>query len=322
MSAAPAPAIRPEVLHQAAEWLLRLQDEPVGEADRQAWRRWLASSEEHARAWRRAGQLTRLLDEVPDAIGSAPLQRMRRQRRRAALGAIASLLAGAPLAWLALKRQPWQYAVADHSTGIGDLKRVRLDDGSLLHLNTDTRVALRYTAGERRLLLLRGEVLVQTAPDPRTPARPFLLQTVHGQLQALGTRFAVRLFDAFSRVAVEEGAVRVSPAAAPQDARIVAAGTQATFDAARVSDASSLRRVALDWFRGILNAQAMPLGEVVAELARYRNGVVRCDPEVAALPVSGVFQLADTDRALQLLQDTFPIRVQFRSRLWVLVSPR
>lgn len=324
MPAVPSPggAIRPEILHEAAEWLVRLHDDVVDEADRRAWRKWLASSDEHARAWQRAEQLASLVGGVPGAVGAAPLRRMRRGGRRAALGAFAGLLAGAPLAWLAWRREPWQYAVADYHSAVGQQRQVRLDDGSLLYLNTDTRVDLRHGPHARLLVLLRGEVLVHTAPDAQVPARPFLVETRHGRLQALGTRFAVRQFDGYSRLAVEEGAVRVSPAAAAQAARVVAAGGQAVFDGAGVAPAAALSRHMVDWTGGILHAESMPLGEVVAELARYRGGVVRCDPAVAALPVSGVFQLADIDKALRLLQDTFPVRVHYRSRYWVTVAAR
>lgn len=313
--------IRTAILHEAAEWLVRLHDEDTADADRQAWRQWLARSDEHARAWQRAERLTALVGDVPGSIGAAPLRRMSGDGRRAALRALVGLMAGTPLAWLAWQRQPWQYAVTDHASGIGQQRELHLDDGTRLHLNTDTRVDLRYDASERRLALLRGEVLVQTAPDPQLPARPFVLETRHGRLQALGTRFAVRLFDTHSRVAVEQGTVQVWPAANPAS-HIVEVGHQLVFDRHHATDPVALRRDALDWVRGILHAEAMPLGEVVAELARYRPGVVRCDPAVAAIPVSGVFQLADTDTALRLLADTFPVQVRRRSGYWIVVGPR
>jgi len=45
----------------------------------------------------------------------------------------------------------------------------------------------------------------------------------------------------------------------------------------------------------VLYADDMELGAFIAELARYRPGVLRCAPEVAGLRISGAFQLADTD---------------------------
>ena len=59
-----------------------------------------------------------------------------------------------------------------------------------------------------------------------------------------------------------------------------------------------------------------------AELARYRPGLLRCDPAVAALPVSGAFQLADTDAALTALAASLPVRIELRTRWWVSIGPR
>jgi transmembrane sensor len=64
----------------------------------------------------------------------------------------------------------------------------------------------------------------------------------------------------------------------------------------------------------------MPLAEFVAELGRYRPGLLRCAPEVASLKVSGTFQLADTEQVLQLLTRSLPVRVDYRTRFWVNVG--
>jgi transmembrane sensor len=64
----------------------------------------------------------------------------------------------------------------------------------------------------------------------------------------------------------------------------------------------------------------MPLGEVLEQVARYRYGVLRCDPALAALPVDGIFQLKDTDKILLLLQRSLPIRLVHRTRYWISVE--
>lgn len=74
------------------------------------------------------------------------------------------------------------------------------------------------------------------------------------------------------------------------------------------------------WEQGFIYADEMRLDVLIAELSRYRRGVLRCDPEIAALKVSGVFQIKDTDKVLQLLATTLPIKVQMRTSYWVLVS--
>lgn len=74
------------------------------------------------------------------------------------------------------------------------------------------------------------------------------------------------------------------------------------------------------WTDGVLSVQQMPLAEFVAELARYRPGLLRCAPEVANLKVSGTYQLADTGQILQLLTRSLPVRVDYKTRYWVSIG--
>ena len=71
----------------------------------------------------------------------------------------------------------------------------------------------------------------------------------------------------------------------------------------------------------MLLAIDMPLGTLTEELGRYRSGVVRCDPAVADIVVSGAFSLRDTDASLALLQKTLPVRVQQLGPWWVTIKP-
>jgi len=66
----------------------------------------------------------------------------------------------------------------------------------------------------------------------------------------------------------------------------------------------------------------MRLGDVITELARHRVGVLRCAPEVAELRLSGAISLADTDAGLAMLEKTLPVRLQYRTRYWVVVQGR
>jgi transmembrane sensor len=72
----------------------------------------------------------------------------------------------------------------------------------------------------------------------------------------------------------------------------------------------------------MLLARNMRLADVVAEMSRYRSGVLRCDPAVAELRVSGAVSLADTDAGLALLARSLPLRIEQASRYWVTVAPR
>ena len=73
----------------------------------------------------------------------------------------------------------------------------------------------------------------------------------------------------------------------------------------------------------MLVADAMPMAEVCAQLSRYRPGLLQCAPEAVSIKVSGAYPLADTDRALAMLAETYAVTVHRRWQgYWVTVAAR
>lgn len=201
---------------------------------------------------------------------------------------------------------------------------MNLPDGTQLVLNTDTAIDVRFDGAARLVALHAGEIHVATAHDGAVPARPFLVRSSNGVVRALGTHFSVRqggsVLAPRTRVSVSEGAVEIRPSQAPDALRRVNAGQQGSFDERAVSALTPLVPYADAWLRGVLIAERTPLGEVLAQVARYRYGVLRCDPVLAALPVDGIFQLHDPENILLLLQRALPIRLARRTRYWISVE--
>ncbi|RYY93978.1 MAG: iron dicitrate transport regulator FecR, partial [Comamonadaceae bacterium] len=210
---------------------------------------------------------------------------------------------------------------ADHHTGTGERRDLTLPDGSRVWLNTATAVQTNWGADLRRLVLLGGEILVQTAPDeepgPHGP-RPFVVDTAFGRLQALGTRFAVRHGAQQSRLDVFDGAVAIRTAAGPT--LRVAAGSAARFNGDAVGPLLAADRAREAWSRGRLPADGLPLRELLAELSRYRRGHISVAPDVAGLKVMGVYPTDNTDQALDMLARSLPIRVQRSLPWWTTVE--
>jgi len=199
-----------------------------------------------------------------------------------------------------------------------------LPDGTQLALNTDTAIDVQFDGAARQVVLHAGELHVSTAHDGAVPARPFLVRTGNGAVRALGTHFSVRqrgsVLAPRTEVSVSEGAVEIAPSQAPDALRRVDAGQQGSFDDVAVSPLTPLCPHADAWLRGVLIAERMPLGEVLEQVARYRYGVLRCDPALAAMPVDGIFQLHDPENILLLLQHSLPIRLARRTRYWISVE--
>lgn len=346
MPSAPHPdrakPLDPAVLEQAADWFARLGDAGASAQAQQDWQRWHDASPANRAAWQRVQSVGRLFDLLPPEGHPAahqalahpatarPADRTARSRsgrvhagqRRRSLKALAMLGAAGLAGWFALRTEPWHDLLATHGTGIGERQRHTLADASTLWLNTATSVDVTYSHAWRRIRVRKGEILVQTHPDSPGQARPFVVDTRHGRLLAVGTRFMVRDAGAFTLLSVLDGAVQIQPVGGSGPPSMILRGQAATFDERAVLGVQAADESMQAWHNGLLIARQLRLGDFVAELSRYRRGQLVCDPTVADLRVVGTYRLDDTEAVLALLQSTLPIRVQ-RTLPWrVAVVPR
>ncbi|WP_423460783.1 FecR domain-containing protein [Ottowia sp. VDI28] len=310
------------LLDEAAHWLARAHASDFSEDEQRELARWRNRSAQHEHVWQRAEQLRGQLNSVPRVIGKAVLERPRPARsRRQVLRAVAWALATPSLGWFAYRQLPWQSWTADYRTAKGEFRTVTLADGSLVRLNTATALKVWIDHEARRIRQLAGETLIETSHAAAYAALPFIVETDDGQMQALGTRFIVRKFDGSTLLTVLEGAVKVTTAGSGGSA-VIRAGEQMRFNGHDREPVIPAAPQADAWARGILYAENMRLQDFLAELGRYREGILHCDPGVADQRVSGTYQLRDTDRILALLAQTLPVQVSRRTRYWVTVAPR
>ncbi|VVO32414.1 FecR domain-containing protein [Pseudomonas fluorescens] len=316
-----SPTINPRILGEATDWLVQLHCGAATSADHQAIQQWRSRSAEHAEAWQRAEAILGDFRNVPTSIAVPNLQRAARSvdlSRRQTLHRLGLLLMAGPLG-IAWQHTQWEQWTADHRTAVGEQKNLQLPDDSQVLLNTASSVNIAFSTKERRLRVLAGEVLIRTTKD--SSARPFIVETPQGTAQALGTRFCVRINGSRSQLSVLEGAVQVLPQLMSQGPT-VNAGERLSFKLNRVEPLESFDVSALTWDKGMLMANNIRLDELLGELARYRPGVLRCHPDVAAVRVCGAFSLRDSDANLRLLSDTLPLKVSSLTRYWVSVEPR
>ncbi|MBB1627647.1 FecR domain-containing protein [Achromobacter sp. UMC71] len=309
------------ILEEAAGWLVRFQSETLSASDHAAFERWRGRSAAHAAAWARAQDMLRSFGQVPPAVGAQALRGMDQPGRRQVLRTMAGLVALGPAAWLAWRELPWREWAADARTATGEQRRMQLADGTQLLLNTATAVDIQYTAVQRVIWLRAGEILLTTGKDPSPLHRPFIVRTAQGTVQALGTRFLVRDEGASVRVAVFDGAVDIAPAGGGAH-RVLHVHEQAVFDAGQIGPVANADPALGSWEHGMLAAANWRLADLVDELGRYRRGILRCDPTVADLRVSGAFPLRDTDASLRLLEKTLSVRVSRVTPYWVSVTAR
>ncbi|MEK2601358.1 FecR domain-containing protein [Burkholderia arboris] len=325
MAAPGAPAVPPHVARRAVEWWVDGQSGRQDEAFAAALARWRAEDPSHDAAWRHIetmqGRFGRLAAGLDPQAAHAALLPPRASRRRAAVKALAVLLFAGGAAWMAEPARRAAIWPADLRTAVGERRTVTLADRTVVVLDTDTALDVRFDDAARHLRLLRGTIMVTSGHDDRVPARALVVATAQGELRPLGTRFAVRQRDDATRIEVFAGAVRVQPADGAAGARVIAAGEGAEFTRDAIDAPAPLDPYASAWTGGMLVASRMRLADLVAELDRYRRGTLRCDAAVADLRVSGTFPLDNPARVLDTLKATLPIDVTYLTRYWATVVP-
>ncbi|MGU9859727.1 FecR family protein [Pseudomonas sp. LF245] len=306
-----------QIIQQAANWLTRLHDEDVTDADRQAFHTWCDADPRHAVAIERMRGLWGSLDTLPAKPARRALNRAfapQRSRGAQAVGVLGLVLCG----WFGLQHLPlW---MADQRTGVGERRQIALEDGSQLQLNSNSAVDVKFDGHQRVIELLQGELWVEVAKDAQ---RPFVVRTDQGTATALGTRYLVkRAADGTTVVTVIESTVAVKGDSS--DEVKVTAGQRAILDHGHAQPAQATGSADPDaWTRGLLKVNDQPLSDVLQTLASYRHGMVRFDPQALHnLRVSGVFKLDDTGAALAALADNLPIQVEYFTDLLVVVKPR
>lgn len=308
------------LIEQATRWLVLLRS---GQASREDW--------EAFSAWRerdpRHQQLYERLEQTLGAFRLAQAQGMRGEqlqrtlsaagasRRRLLRGALvgAGVMLGAGL--LAQRQLPLEELGADLHTATGRRRRASLGDGSELVLNARSAVDIDFTAQRRLLRLRRGEIQLRVAAD----SRPLLIASPFGQVLSQGGQIQVRLGEQRCTALALEGSLDL--ATLDGERLQLPRRQQVSFDRYAFARPTLLLGGEDAWVDGLLEVRNQRLAEVLDALRPYRSGVLRVDPAVAGLRVSGLFRLDDSDQALDTLARTLPIRVARRTDLWVSVGP-
>jgi transmembrane sensor len=312
----------PDVIHQAGQWVARMWSDRWSEAEQQACDSWRAADPVHELAWRRMLDVTGELFAVPRDITHRAL--VEQPRRRTALRSMGLLLAMGGLTAL------WRHTgdafdASDHQqssmrTGTGEVRHAVLSDGTRIALAADSAVDVLMSANRRLLVLRHGQLYVETAQDKRALPRPFEVLCDYGTVRPLGTRFDVSQHAGQAQANVYQGAIIITPLLTPDQAVTLQAGQGARFSASAILMRERASTTSPDWIDGKLVAQDMRLEDLLAELSRYRSGVLRCDEAIRDIRVTGVFQLHDSDRSLANLAEAMQLKLSYYTRYLVVVS--
>ncbi|MEM6679293.1 MAG: FecR domain-containing protein, partial [Pseudomonadota bacterium] len=209
---------------------------------------------------------------------------------------------------------------AAHSTEIGEVRQITLEDGTRITLGPRTTLDAGFSATERWVVLKDGAALLHIATDAD---RPFSVRLGGLTATALGTVFETRRGGGVSRVAVAEGRVAVRktwlvfgwPLLGLEDRETLAVGDRV----AAVEDLGLERLNPVDpaaigaWRDRRLVYDGAPLRELIADVNRYVDQPVLLaegDAGLAELTVTAAFQGDEIDALLSTLPRILPVAVE------------
>lgn len=324
-----ASAVTDDMLEAAMLWRQRLDSGEWSVDDEANFKVWLQADERHALAYEEIRELCGFIDKhaaSPELIGArkdvlasvhrrarlrwtGPAMVLRAPTRRAIAAALVAGVVGSAGAWALVARGDV------YQTDRGERRAVILEDGSVLSLDAMSKVAVRYTKGERRLILERGQARFDVAHDA---SRPFSVVAGDRQVIATGTAFNIDMLAPEVRVTLIEGRVIVlrqgkgvsQPAPSAPTAVTLRAGQSLVAKegdgAPKVATADLAQATA--WQQGQLVFNDEPLAQAVERINRYSSRKIAvADDTVGAITVSGTFNAGDVDAFIEAVNSFLPV---------------
>ena len=283
----------------AAGWAARADRGPLSPGDQDRLQAWLDSDVRCPGAYARMRGLA-LNTERARALGPTfePSKFMPplRPTRRAMIWTGGAMVAG--MAGVGALGLAQLYRGQRFTTRKGEVKVVALGDGSVVTLNTASRIAVDFSHSRRDIALLGGEALFDVAKDR---ARPFVVTAGTTQVRAVGTSFTVRrLADSPVQILVREGVVEITqprqraakPVRASANTVALSLIDRPMVTAAAVAAPELKRQLA--WRDGRIEFDGETLDQAAADFARYSDTrIVVDDRSLGREEISGLFQADD-----------------------------
>ena len=303
-----------EIERAAAEWVVRLDGTGIGQAEHAAFADWLEADPAHRAAFEHArkswsdldilkSQPGRLRSVIALAPKSADKPKMSHTRK---VGVGLGLIFVGLLVALFEIGNPWIALKADYYTAAGEIRTVRLGDGTTVDLGASSAIAIEFDDNVRRVRLLKGEAFFAAAPKLGPERRPFVALAATGTTTALGTQFAVEDVGKSAVVTAVEHQIEVAVSGGRQGISHVVLSPGDTVQYDMEAGIGPVRRadvaVTAAWRRGLLVFDSVPLSDVVARLNRYRRGrIVVMNSALGERRVSGVFSTGNLDDVVETI---------------------
>jgi transmembrane sensor len=310
--------ISPHLLEQAIAWHTRLCSGEETESDWGEFTLWLEASPEHRQAYEEVEEFSSSLKGTSFSFVSDERSMLRLNKDGGPMARFQSLWVASAVAvaavlilFVTFPRQRPEFRSAEYSTHTGEMRTVRLADGSVADLNTATRLRVAMGDAKRRVILVQGEVLFHVVKDL---TRPFEVSLGPQTASVVGTVFDVLRTNKELSITVAEGRVRFSNMNGHQN--LLAAGDQLVYRHEFASQIGRVNPSAIGaWRKGYLVYEDATLAEIVEDLNRYFPHQIRvADPPAARQRFSGVLRIDQEKAVLTRLSHLLPIAPDYSRR--------
>ncbi|BBF70392.1 FecR family protein [Sphingomonas bisphenolicum] len=297
---------------QAARLLARLNNAPTSEDEAEICA-WIESDPRHAVAFARAEAAWEAAERLKSAAADITLpplaaivseEQQRRLSRNIMIAAAVAVLFFLVAAIVTVRT----FSGMDrYQTGIGEYRDIALDDGSTLHLNSDSEAEVRFTSNGRKVRIIKGEASFDVAHDRK---RPFDVEARSAVIRAVGTAFNVRMRPSIVELTVTQGTVTVHSGGGT--AQKVPAGSGAVIQPRTIA-LTHLGPKLIDqrtaWREQMVELDGETIEQATGEFNRYRAAPILIgDTRVSSLRIGGRFRTSDSREFLSALQLSLPIR--------------
>lgn len=313
-----------ELLGEATRWILRLRGVPEGSPLRLEFDAWVSTSPDHQSAWASVNQAWNVLGAAQPAYADrnwavaasdrtvSPSRRshgIARRLPRRPFALAVSALAAICLLWVFVPAMLIDLR-SDYRTAAGQTELVRMADGSTVELSGSSAISTQIASGERRVKLLAGAAFFDVAHDE---GRPFLVDADGIEVTVLGTAFDVQVSSASTTVALLRGSIRAEMTRSDDAPVVLHPGQVAVIDHA--DGKVTVRDIALEdigaWRDGKILLEGATVREAIEIVQRYHPAwIVISDSGLAERRISGLFDLADPDKALTAIVGPFGGKVR------------
>lgn len=278
------------IWQQAADWVLRLQENPHCPELQRAYQAWLAQNPDHARIYEQTRSLWQLSAQL-SPIALAPASPVRKKTAIKCLFAMA--------ACLLLISLPWLHKPVDYQTGATEHQQITLADGSQLELASQTALDLHFDHRQRQLTLHHGRLFIDVAHEP---TRPFSIHAGSNLIQVIGTAFEVAHATDETRISVERGQVQVRLSA---DTTPIDLEAQDVLSISTTAPAQLIRQSSsyiAPWRQWQLLVDDQPLDRIIEQLEPYYAGwILLQDPTLGQRRLTASVNLKEPTQALETL---------------------